>query len=52
MLLKDYLLCFVIEKVDEGLGTGLIDREVKLELLLWGAIRMAEDGGIGFGDPG
>ena len=52
MLLKDYLLCFVVEKADEGLGTGLIDREVELELLLWGAIRMAEDGGIGFGDPG
>ena len=49
---KDDLFCFVVEKADEGLGPGLIDREVELELLLWGAIRMAEDGDVGLEDPG
>ena len=49
---KDDLFGLVVEKSNEGLGPWLIDREVELEFLLWGAISVSEDGYVGLEDPG
>jgi hypothetical protein len=42
----------VVEKTNEGLSPWLVDGEVELELLLWRAIGVAEDGHVRLEDPG
>jgi hypothetical protein len=49
---EDDLFGFVVEKPNKGLGPWFIDREVELELLLWSAISVPEDGDVGLEDPG
>ena len=49
---KDDLFGLVVEKANEGLGPGFIDREIELELLLWSAVCVSEDGDVGLEDPG
>lgn len=49
---KDDLLGFVVEKANEGLGPWFVDGEVELELLLWSAVCVPEDGYVGLEDPG
>jgi len=48
---KNDLFCFVVEKTDEGLGPWFVDREIELELLLWSAVGVSEDGDVCLEDP-
>ena len=50
-LSKDDFFGFVVEKPNEGLGPWFTDREIELELLLWGTISVSEDGYVGLEDP-
>jgi hypothetical protein len=48
---KDDLFGFVVEEANEGLSPWLADGEVELELLLWSAVGVSEDGHVGLEDP-
>lgn len=50
-LSKDDFFGFVVEKTNEGPSPWFVDREVELELLLWGAIRVPEDSHVRLEDP-
>ena len=49
---KDDLFVFVVEETNKGLGPWFADGEVELELLLWSAVCVSENGDVGLEDPG
>ena len=49
---EDDLFGFVVEEMNEGLGPWFVDGEVELELLLWSAVGVSEDGDVCLEDPG